>query len=58
MVAAILILARVCGASLGVADAATEHPLEGVESNGVRTRGRLSPLYKKRTASLQSFECF
>ena len=35
------------GPSPGVAGAASEHPLEGVESNGVRTRGRLSPLYKK-----------
>ena len=42
----------------GVAGAATERPLEGVESNGVRTRGRLSPPYTKRTAAMQSFECF
>ncbi len=49
---------RVGGASPGIAGAATEHPLERVESNGVRTRGRLSPSYTKRTALLQSFKCF
>jgi hypothetical protein len=31
------------GASPGVAGAATERPLEGVESNRVRTRGILPP---------------
>lgn len=34
---------RCPGTSLGVAGAATEHPLEGVASNAVRARGRLSP---------------
>ena len=38
---------KVGGRSPGVAGAATEHPLEGVVSNEVRTRGKLSPLYKK-----------
>ena len=32
----------------GFAGAATVHPLERVESNEVRTRGRLSPIPKKR----------
>ena len=41
----------------GFAGAASEHPLERVESNKrkrVRTRGILPPAYAKRTASLQS----
>ena len=41
--------------SLGVTGAASEHPLEGVESNGVRTRGRLSPIYTKKAAA---FYCY
>ena len=40
-------LGRVGGASPGVAGAATELPLERVESNGVRTRGRLPPPINK-----------
>jgi len=39
----------------GVAGAASEHPLEGVENNEVRTRGRLSPIYTKKTAA---FYCY
>jgi len=41
--------------SPGVAGAASEHPLEGVVSNEVRTRGRLSPIYTKKTAA---FYCY
>ena len=35
------------GKSPGVAGAAYEHPLERVESNAVRTRGKSPPPYKK-----------
>ena len=45
------ILGRVGGRSPGVAGAATERPLERVESNEVRTRGILPPPYTKRTAA-------
>ena len=41
--------------SPGVAGAASEHPLEGVESNEVRTRGRLSPIHTKKAAA---FYCY
>ena len=39
---------RVCGISPGVTGAATERPLERVESNEVRTRGIPPPSYTKK----------
>lgn len=51
---------RVGGVSPGVTGAACEPPLEGVESNEVRTRGRPSPLYSKyaTNASIQLIVIF
>ena len=44
-------LGRVGGISPGVAGAASEHPLERVESNEVRTRGKPPPPFPKKTAT-------
>ena len=51
-----LFLGRVGGRSPGVTGAASERPLERVVSNEVRTRGRLSPIYTKKTAAFYCYD--